>query len=209
MKHKIFFLLLAIVSICHNGCKSKKSNKIILNFSMGMNLDKLNEVADSLANVKKIEFEADQSYFTYKFILSDGITANTRCTPTMSDGFLCNLKIEFGHIYGSKNFQGIYQEQFSRTVSMDAIEKVFQQYVDKYGIPETKKGSFTGYYQYQYKEYDAFYWKEDDYDIVFFKGEGLNDVYGVVSHGGIIEYTLNESAKEKLRRQKSVENNDL
>ena len=210
MKQKLTFLLLAVVFICYDGCKSKRnSNKIILNLSMGMNLEKLNEVLDSLITVKKIEFEGGKNYFTYDFILPDGSIAETRCTPTVSNGFLNILKIEFGHP-GGYDYSGTYKELFYNFENMNKVENVFQQYVNKYGTPETKKGRFKGFYETP-KEFDAFYWQEDNYNIVFFKGEPqYNKEYeSTTNYSASIEYTLNESEKEKLTRQKSLENNDL
>lgn len=210
MKRKLPFLLLAIVFICFNGCKSKKdTNKIILNLELGMNLEKLNEVLDSLITVKKIEFESGKDYFIYSFILPDGSLAKTKCSPTVSNGFLYNLKIEFGHS-GGYNYKDTYKELFYNFENMDKVENVFQQYVNKYGTPETKKGLFKGYYEIP-KEFDAFYWYEDNYNIVFFKGEPqYNKEYeSTTNFGASIEYTLSESEKERLTRQKSLENNDL
>lgn len=204
----IIFLLLTLIS--NNGCKSKRnSNKIILNLSMGMNLEKLNEVLDSLINVKKIEFEGGKNYFSYNFILPDGSVAKTKCSPTVSNGFLYNLKIEFGYS-GGYDYSGTYKEMFYNFERMERVENVFQQYVNKYGTPETKKGRFKGFYETP-KEFDAFYWQEDNFNVVFFKGEPQYDkAYdSTTNYGASIEYTLNESEKERLTRQKSVENNDL
>ena len=215
MKTNLLLIILTNIIFGIESCNSnKKENKIFLDFSLGMTEKKFSLLKDSLIEVKKIHYEENNCY-SYTFNCPEDRSANVRLSPKFQNGYLINLKLEFGH-YSYSSLSG--KREFYNFECFKDLQSVLKMYNKKFG--SFKKETFmdsggTG----EYIEHQIYSWDQGDFEITFHSGRKQNESYSLpgcvgeecfYSTGAYIEYKFDKENIEKINNKETDENfNDL
>lgn len=199
----IFMILLILLIGCEN---SNKKNKIFLDFYLGMDKEKYEDLIDTLDNKEVIysrHLKEKKYYYDFDLIKNNPTTVQINGSFYNEYKYLQNLKLDFGYISKGYILSG---PSFNNFTNCNDINRTLSVYVEKYGIPKKFKDDEV-YPSSSIKILDlvsendidrnrVFYWDKENFKIIFYLGR--SDDESKYCHDAFIEYDLDFFAKEKL-----------